>query len=202
MSFHNSRALQARSRRACGEELLAGDADPAPGDPDRSDRPRPARHRPDRHRQDGGVRAAVARPARRQPQHSQARPDPHAGACPDARARRADRRHAPSAYGRFMQLSVGVDLRRRPQRQERARRVARARRARRHPGPPARPRSTSARSALRELEILVLDEADQMLDLGFIHALKRIVAWSRPSARPCSSRRPCRGRSRNWPTAI
>ena len=28
---------------------------------------------------------------------------------------------------------------------------------------------------LGELEILVLDEADQMLDLGFIHALKRIV---------------------------
>ena len=26
---------------------------------------------------------------------------------------------------------------------------------------------------LREVEILVLDEADQMLDLGFIHALKR-----------------------------
>jgi ATP-dependent RNA helicase RhlE len=30
--------------------------------------------------------------------------------------------------------------------------------------------------SLRELEILVLDEADQMLDLGFIHALRRIVA--------------------------
>ena len=30
--------------------------------------------------------------------------------------------------------------------------------------------------SLSELEILVLDEADQMLDLGFIHALKRIVA--------------------------
>lgn len=29
---------------------------------------------------------------------------------------------------------------------------------------------------LREVEILVLDEADQMLDLGFIHALKRVVA--------------------------
>ena len=29
--------------------------------------------------------------------------------------------------------------------------------------------------SLSELEILVLDEADQMLDLGFIHALKRIV---------------------------
>jgi ATP-dependent RNA helicase RhlE len=30
---------------------------------------------------------------------------------------------------------------------------------------------------LREVEILVLDEADQMLDLGFIHALKAIVQW-------------------------
>ncbi|QIL01495.1 DEAD/DEAH box helicase [Sphingomonas sinipercae] len=34
--------------------------------------------------------------------------------------------------------------------------------------------------SLRELEILVLDEADQMLDLGFIHALKRIVALIPP----------------------
>ena len=40
--------------------------------------------------------------------------------------------------------------------------------------------STSARLSLRELEILVLDEADQMLDLGFIHALKRIVALVPP----------------------
>jgi ATP-dependent RNA helicase RhlE len=31
--------------------------------------------------------------------------------------------------------------------------------------------------SLREVEILVLDEADQMLDLGFIHALKAIVRW-------------------------
>ena len=30
---------------------------------------------------------------------------------------------------------------------------------------------------LREVEILVLDEADQMLDLGFIHALRQIVKW-------------------------
>ncbi|HEY8592339.1 MAG TPA: DEAD/DEAH box helicase [Sphingomicrobium sp.] len=33
---------------------------------------------------------------------------------------------------------------------------------------------------LRSLEILVLDEADQMLDLGFIHALRRIVALVPP----------------------
>ncbi len=30
---------------------------------------------------------------------------------------------------------------------------------------------------LREVEILVLDEADQMMDLGFIHALRQIVKW-------------------------
>jgi ATP-dependent RNA helicase RhlE len=30
---------------------------------------------------------------------------------------------------------------------------------------------------LKSVEILVLDEADQMLDLGFIHALKAIVRW-------------------------
>ncbi len=34
--------------------------------------------------------------------------------------------------------------------------------------------------SLATLEILVLDEADQMLDLGFIHALKRIVALVPP----------------------
>ena len=42
---------------------------------------------------------------------------------------------------------------------------------------------------------LVLDEADQMLDMGFIHALRRIApqAWPR-RARPCCSRRRCRNR--------
>jgi ATP-dependent RNA helicase RhlE len=55
---------------------------------------------------------------------------------------------------------------------------------------------------LREVEILVLDEADQMLDLGFIHALKQIVRLLPPSARPCSSRPPCRSRSSSSPTSI
>ena len=59
----------ARSRCACARQLLDADADPAPGDPDGPDRPRPSGHRPDRHRQDRGLRAAVARPARRHPRH-------------------------------------------------------------------------------------------------------------------------------------
>jgi ATP-dependent RNA helicase RhlE len=28
---------------------------------------------------------------------------------------------------------------------------------------------------LNEIEILILDEADQMMDMGFIHALKKII---------------------------
>ena len=195
------RALAAPSRRACGEKLFAGDADPGPGHPDRSERPRPARHRPDRHRQDCGVHAAVARPSGTRAQHPERRA--HSGCSFSPRPASSPRRSPTSAetYARFMRLSVGVIFGGIPQLEERAHRCARPRRARRHPGPPARP-DRSARDQPSRLEILVLDEADQMLDLGFIHALKWIVSLVPPSARPCSSRPPCRRRSRNLPTAI
>lgn len=39
---------------------------------------------------------------------------------------------------------------------------------------------------------LVLDEADQMLDLGFIHDLRKIAKLVRRIVRRCSSPRPCR----------
>ena len=96
------------------------------------------------------------------------------------------------AYGRFMQLSVGVIFGGVPNHKS-VRTVARGLDV--LVATPGRLLDLIDQRALslRELEILVLDEADQMLDLGFIHALKRIVAWSRPSARPCSSRPPCRG---------
>jgi ATP-dependent RNA helicase RhlE len=45
------------------------------------------------------------------------------------------------------------------------------------------------------IEILVLDEADQMMDMGFIHSLKRIVRELPSKRQTCSSRRPCPSRS-------
>ena len=52
-----------------------------------------------------------------------------------------------------------------------------ARERRRHPGrhagPPARPHAVSSAVQLDRVEILVLDEADRMLDMGFIHDVRR-----------------------------
>ena len=79
------------------------------------------------------------------------------------------------AYGKFMRLSVGVIFGGVPNGKS-LRTVARGLDV--LVATPGRLLDLIDQRALslRELEILVLDEADQMLDLGFIHALKRIVA--------------------------
>jgi ATP-dependent RNA helicase RhlE len=83
------------------------------------------------------------------------------------------------AYGRFMRLSVGVVFGGVPFPKS-ARTVARGLDV--LVATPGRLLDLIDNRclSLRELEILVLDEADQMLDLGFIHALKRIVALVPP----------------------
>ena len=48
-------------------------------------------------------------------------------------------------------------------------------------------------------EILMLDEADQMLDMGFIRPIKTILGQLRRSGRTCSSRPRCRARPMRWP---
>jgi ATP-dependent RNA helicase RhlE len=83
------------------------------------------------------------------------------------------------AYGRFMRLSVGVIFGGVPNGKS-VRTVARGLDV--LVATPGRLLDLIDQRALslRDLEILVLDEADQMLDLGFIHALKRIVALVPP----------------------
>ena len=78
-------------------------------------------------------------------------------------------------YGRFMRLSVGVIFGGVPNSKS-LRTVARGLDV--LVATPGRLLDLIDQRALslRDLEILVLDEADQMLDLGFIHALKRIVS--------------------------
>jgi ATP-dependent RNA helicase RhlE len=83
------------------------------------------------------------------------------------------------AYGKFMRLSVGVIFGGTPNSKS-LRTVSRGLDV--LVATPGRLLDLIDQRALslRELEILVLDEADQMLDLGFIHALKRIVALVPP----------------------
>ena len=49
------------------------------------------------------------------------------------------------------------------------------------------------------VETLVLDEADRMLDMGFIDDIRTILARCPTSGRPCCSRPPCPLRPTNWP---
>jgi ATP-dependent RNA helicase RhlE len=53
--------------------------------------------------------------------------------------------------------------------------------------------------ALDRVEVFVLDEADRMLDMGFIRDIRRIVPALPKVRRRCCSRPPCRGRSPTSP---
>ena len=133
----------------------------------------------DGHGQDRRVRAADAA-ARRRPRRSAPRPHDAARARADARARDAGRRGDPQVRGRRSGVSVAPDLRRRVDGPADPRAQARRRRRR---GDARAGRSTTSAAhaeARRACAMVVLDEADEMLDMGFAEDLEAILAATPP----------------------
>ena len=55
---------------------------------------------------------------------------------------------------------------------------------------------------LSELQCLILDEADRMLDMGFVGDIMRIAEKCRDDRRPCCSALPCRTALRTSPVTF
>ena len=162
--------------RRRGEELHRPDPHPGEGDPHRARGEGPDRLRADRHRQDGRLRAPDPAPPpgnALERDGAAAHPRPRADA--DAGAGLPDR-------GELRRRTAGTRPSSTPSSSAASTR-ARSRRPSGGGSTSSSPRpdasSTSwrrASSQLRTVETFVLDEADRMLDMGFIHDVRRIIA--------------------------
>ncbi len=200
MSFQSLGLSQPVLQALALKDYKRRDPDPDAGHSDPPQGPRPARHRPDRHRQDRGLHAAVDRPAA--PVRPPGRPArlPDARPRPDPRAGQPDRRERPRLFA-LLAAQGRHRVRRHLGRQEPAGRGARRRRARRH----ARPADRPDRAALPHPRTRSRSSSSTRPTRCSISASStrssRSSGCCRRSARPCSSRRPCRRRSRSWPTS-
>ena len=173
-NFQDSRRFRADPQGACRRGLRHADADPDPGDPDRAEGPRPGRPRADRHRQDRGVRAADPRPARTPTANTPAR-SRAARWCSRRRANSPRRSATASAPMAASSASRPPSCSAAPRWSSRSRRSSAASTSSSPRRAGCSTTSASARCASSKVEILVLDEADHMLDMGFIHDLRRIA---------------------------
>ncbi len=154
------------------------------GDSARARRPRRRGLRRDRHRQDAGLcaRRSCSGCSAKQPRLRRsgarglhARADPRA----DARAGGADRGHAGRASPITRRCTIGAGVRRRGNGPAGTRAQGRRRHRRRHPGPPDG--SHAARNAdFVRVQVLVLDEADRMMDMGFWPDVQKIMSAMPP----------------------
>ena len=150
--------------------------DPGAGHPRRHGRQGPAGHRPDRHRQDRGLRPADPAPPGRQPQSRPCRAPRACLILSPTRELASQIAESFKTYGKHLGFTRRRGLRRRE--------VRRRRNAPCKPGldvlvaTPGRLLDHMQQKTLdlSSTEIFVLDEADQMLDLGFVKPIRQIVS--------------------------
>ena len=174
------------------------DAVPDPGrdHPRRARRPRRPRPRPDRLGQDARLRPAAAGPARGERPRRAA--PPKALILVPTRELAMQVNDALSRWRRRSACSCKTAVGGVAVRPADLRARARRRRARRHAGPARRP-DQARRLLARPVEITVLDEADQMADMGFLPEVTELLdADAGDAASACCSPRPSTRTSTRW----
>ena len=174
MTFESLGLSPALLRALTEQNYTTPDADPGRSHPAGAGRPRPAGRRPDRHRQDRRVRPAAAQPPV-QADRRQRLPPPRALILVPTRELAVQVTESLRGYGKHLRMNIsaiyggagmgpqvemfrrGVDVL-----------VATPGRLMDH--------MERGTAKLDSIEILVLDEADRMLDMGFLPAMKRILA--------------------------
>ena len=171
VAIYDARSRFEAYQRHQRKRLRRADADPGEGDPGDSRRPRPDRRRADRHRQDRRVRAADARAAGASPSTRHMR----ALVIAPTRELVAQIEENVRAYGRHLPLRYATifgGVGEGPQIQALRRGVDIV------VATPGRLIDLMEQRHVdfADLQVLVLDEADRMLDMGFLPPIRRIVA--------------------------